>query len=230
MFTYISPTNNQLKKGNGMGQLKLHTARRRKQIVEVARKIIATNGMEALTIRELAKEVGISEGNIYNHFASKRDVLRLLIEDVEETLMEAVEKAVSEKQDPLERLENVLKSHLSYVEQKRGVSLLVISETLQCADKDLKKRMFDVVTSYMSRIEQLLAEAIESGQVSQSINRGAAALTFFALIHATVTLWALSDSSFSLASRHKLLWESYRASLASRDSRELASYECIRKS
>jgi AcrR family transcriptional regulator len=219
MFTYISYTNNQLKKGIGMGQPKLHTARRRKQIVKAARRIIATNGMEALTIRELAKKAGISGGDIYNHFASKRDVMRLLIEDTGETLMEAVEKAASEKQDPLDRLENVLKSHLSYVEQKRGVSLIVISETLQCADKDLKKRMFDVVTSYMSRIEQLLAAAIKSGQVSRSINLSAAALTFFALIHATVTLWALSDSSFSLAGRHKLLWESYRASLGGRDSR-----------
>jgi AcrR family transcriptional regulator len=219
MITYVSRTNNQLKEGNGMGQQKLHTERRRKQIVEAARKIIATNGMEALTIRELAKEVGISEGNIYNHFASKKDVLQLLIEDTGETLMDTVEKAISEKQAPLDRLENVLKSHLSYVEQKRGVSLIVISETLQCADKDLKKRMFDVVTSYISRIEQLLAAAIKSGQVSRSINRSWAALTFFALIHATVTLWALSDSSFSLASRHKLLWESYRESLGGKDSR-----------
>jgi AcrR family transcriptional regulator len=198
-----------------MGQPKVHTVRRQKQIVEAARKIIATRGMEALTMRELAKEVGISDGNIYNHFPGKRDVLILLIKDIGETLMEAVDKAISEKPDPLDRLENVLKSHLSYVEQKRGVSLLVISETLHLADKELQRRVFEVVTGYISRIEELLTDGVKCGQVRQGIDPAVAALTFFALIHATVTLWALSNSSFSLARRNKLVWESYRAGVAS---------------
>jgi AcrR family transcriptional regulator len=196
-----------------MGQPKVRTIRRQKQIVDAARKTIATKGMESLTMREIAKEVGISDGNIYNHFASKRDVLMLLIEDIGETLMEEVEKAISEKPDPLDMLENVLKSHLSYVEQKRGVSLIVISETLHLADKELQRRMFEVVNSYISRIEEVLAEGVKWGQVRPDLDLGTAALTFFALIHATVTLWALSGSSFSLARRHKLLWESYRGSV-----------------
>lgn len=192
-----------------MAQTRESSVYRQRQIVEAVRKIIATRGMEALTVREIAREVGISEGDIYRHFASKKDILLLLIEDIEKTLMEMVEEAVSEKQEPLASLENALKAHLSYVEQRRGVSLIVISESLRLEDKDLRKRMYEVVSRYIVRIEEILAQGVNAGQINKNIDLNMAALTFFALIHTIVTLWALSDANFSLARRFKPLWESY---------------------
>jgi AcrR family transcriptional regulator len=197
-----------------MTRVRSSTEVRQHQIIDATRRIIATRGMEELRIRELAREVGISEAAIYRHFPSKKDILLLLIDDIERTLLDTVDRAASEKSEPLESLENVLKAHLSYVEQRRGVSLIVISETLRLADKYLRKRMFEVVSHYLSRIEQLIAQGMKSGQISQEIDLSTAALTFFAIIHATVTLWALSDSGFSLAKRHQPLWDSYLASIS----------------
>jgi TetR/AcrR family transcriptional regulator, fatty acid metabolism regulator protein len=182
---------------------------RRRQIVDAARRIIATRGTDALTIREIANRVGISDGNVYRHFENKRDIILLLIEDVERTLLEAVERAVHEKNKPLDSLSNVLKAHLSYVEQRRGISLIIISETVRSADSDLRQRMFKVVDQYIRRIEDLLAHGVELGQVRKDLDIDIAAFTFFALVHGTVTLWALSDSAFSLSKRHKSLWEFY---------------------
>jgi AcrR family transcriptional regulator len=199
-----------------MSQIRETSEARQRQIVEAARNIIATRGIEALTIREIAKEVGISEGDIYRHFTGKKAILLFLIEDVEKTLMESVERAASEEREPVQRLENVLRAHLSYIEQRRGVSLLIVAETLRLADKDLRKRMFEVVSRYIARIEEILAQGIRAGHVNKDIDPGMAALTFFALVHTTVTLWALSDAGFSLTERHKPLWESYLAGIAGR--------------
>lgn len=190
------------------------TEYRQQQIVEAARKIVASRGMEVLTIREIAKEVGVSDGDIYRHFASKRDILFLLIKDIENTLFDMFDQAVSEKQEPLERLENVLKSHLSYSEQRRGISLIVIAEALRLADKDIRKGMFEVVYQYIGRIRELLAQAVKTGAVSKNVDLDMAALIFFSLVYTTVTLWALSNHDFSLAKRHKPLWESYLLAVA----------------
>jgi AcrR family transcriptional regulator len=199
-----------------MTQTRETTEERRRQIVSAARKITAAKGMQVLTIREIAKEVGISEGDVYRHFPSKKDIIILLIEDVERTLLETVERAAAEKYGALESLSNVLKAHLSYVEQRRGISLIVISETVRLADKNLRRRMFEVINRYLNAIEGLLARGVKSGQIRQDIDLSTAALTFFALVHATATLWALSNSSFSLAKKNKPLWESYMASLDGR--------------
>ena len=50
-----------------MAQTRESTESRKRQIVEAARTIITSRGMEALTVREIAKEVGISYGDIYRH-------------------------------------------------------------------------------------------------------------------------------------------------------------------
>ncbi len=69
-----------------------NTQVRRKQIVAAARKLIVKYGSEHITVRRIAKEIGVSEGAIYRHFKSKTDVLSLMVDDIEETLIGDVEK------------------------------------------------------------------------------------------------------------------------------------------
>ena len=57
------------------------TAIRRKEITRAARRLIIKRGAEHVTIRGIAEEVGISEAAIYRHFRSKKDILRLLLDD-----------------------------------------------------------------------------------------------------------------------------------------------------
>jgi len=188
---------------------------RQRQIVEVARKIVASKGTEELTISEIAKGVGISEGDIYRHFRSKKEILLLLIDDIERTLFEAIEKAASETQDPLERLRNVLLAHLSYVEQKRGVSFIVIAETLRQSDRDLRRRMLQVIEAYLSRLKELLRSGVAAGKVRE-VDLDSAALLFFGMIQATVTMWALGNRNSALTKQHTPLWNTYLELIAAR--------------
>ena len=41
-----------------------------------------------LSLSELAKEIGVSEGALYRHFKSKRDMLSLMVERIEEDLVD----------------------------------------------------------------------------------------------------------------------------------------------
>jgi len=43
-------------------------------VVEAALKLIGEHGMSALTTAALAKEVGMSEANIYRHFRNKEEI------------------------------------------------------------------------------------------------------------------------------------------------------------
>jgi len=46
------------------------TTVRKKQIMDAARKLIMRSGSEHVTIKNMAKAVGISDGAIYRHFKS----------------------------------------------------------------------------------------------------------------------------------------------------------------
>ena len=55
---------------------------RRRQIIDAARDLITSTGMESLTIDAIAEAVGMTEGAIYRHFVSKSAILSLLIDDI----------------------------------------------------------------------------------------------------------------------------------------------------
>lgn len=55
------------------------------EILAAAERVFNRRGYDRATTREIAVEAGISEGNLYRYFASKRDILLALIDRVGES-------------------------------------------------------------------------------------------------------------------------------------------------
>lgn len=49
------------------------------RIVEVALKLFAQSGYHAVSVRDIAREVGIKDASIYSHFASKDEILETIV-------------------------------------------------------------------------------------------------------------------------------------------------------
>jgi AcrR family transcriptional regulator len=182
---------------------------RRQEIIESARKLIAARGMEHMTTRELARAVGITEGAIYKHFQSKKEIIFGLIDEIEQTQLERIEKAKKHSDSPVEQLASLLREHLSNVERRRGVSFIVISEVLRSGDRQLRERMQAAVERYLGTIEGILEEGMRLGQVNPTIDPSAAAIALFGLVQGAVTLWHFASGELPLAERYQGLWQVY---------------------
>lgn len=172
------------------------------EIVEIARKIITTQGIERLTIREIAKDLKLTDGALYRHFKSKREIINLLIEDIENTLLNTIENAAKKADRPQNKLKNIFLSHISYAEQRKGVSFIVINETLSLQDKTMQNKMFRVVEKYLDKIEEILTEGVSSRAFSKNIDIESASIAFFGMVQSLVTIWALSGYKYSLRKKH----------------------------
>lgn len=53
----------------------------RRRILESARSLFAENGYSATSVREIARQLGLSDPALYYHFPSKRDLFAALLED-----------------------------------------------------------------------------------------------------------------------------------------------------
>ncbi|MBI2170802.1 MAG: TetR family transcriptional regulator [Chloroflexi bacterium] len=190
------------------------TETRRREILAEARQIVATHGMHGLTVKTLARATGVTEGALYRHFEDKRAILLGLIDDMEETLFETLEKAEGQGGSALERLERLLEAHLSYSERRRGVSFVVISEVLLNGDRRLRQRMQTVIDRYLEMVQGVLEEGVVEGQVKQTIDLSAAALALFGLVQATITLWRMTSTELSPSERLEALWRIYRDGIA----------------
>lgn len=187
---------------------------RQQEIVDAARKIITSRGTKSLTVRQIAKELKITNGALYKHFDTKNGIIRLLIGDIESTLLNNIQEAAQKSDDPLQKLKNIFFSHLSYAEQRKGLTFIIINETLSMKDKKLQKEMYEVVRKYLKTIETILSEGINSGRFRKNINATSASIAFFGMVQATVTIWALSGFDSSLMSnRLNELFDIYKSGI-----------------
>ena len=192
---------------------------RRHQIVRSARKIVATHGMTFLTIQELAKEVGVSEGAIYRHFKSKDEILLVLIQDIEHNLLDTIAESARPEDGALDQLNQLLQHHFSSIERRNGVSFVVIAESLRFADSQVKQATRQMVESYLEMIDGILKTGVETGEIDEKVDTKAAALMFFAMIQASVTLWSFSNRAHPLAQHSASLWEIFKGGVTTPNSR-----------
>ena len=190
---------------------------RQHQIIEAARNLIAAKGMDGVTIDAIAEEVGLTEGAIYRHFASKHQILSLLVDDIERNLLDTVESAQTEGASAVDSLEHILEAHLSDVEGHRAVSFVVIAEAMGFDGTTLAPKISLMFTRYLELIQAVLDRGIREGSIRPDINANAAATTFFGLIQSTATLWALNGYAGQLAEFRSDMWDIYRKGVVSSD-------------
>lgn len=189
-------------------QKRRRTTIRRQQIVDIIRNIISSKGIEYVTISEIAAKIGTSKTAIYRHFKSKRDILSLLIDNIEETLMEAMDKAMA-SEDPVQNLKNVLLVHLAYARKRRETSFIVIMGAMQFSDTVIRKKISLLIQKYLRKIEKMLLIAMRLGLVKNTLNARISALVFLGLIQSTVTVWSYKNFNVMPQKAHAHLWNMY---------------------
>ena len=190
------------------------TTGRKKQIMAAARKLIMKSGSEHVTVRNMAKEVGISEGAIYRHFKSKTEILSFLADSVADGLLHDIEMARSVGFKSMNTIDEILRAHLSKIKQKRGLSFLVLAEIISFGDKSLNEKVSDNIHIYVDRLRLVLADGVRAGVVRQDVDLEAAALLLFGMIQGLVNIWALNGYKFDLVKRYSDLWGVCKRSLA----------------
>jgi AcrR family transcriptional regulator len=186
-------------------------------IVDAAKKIIIARGFERLTVRAIAEELSVTEGALYRHFKSKHEIVSLLIDDVENSLLTVIEIPARFPGDPVGKLKKIFLTHVSNAEQRKGMTLIVINESLMIRDKIIKKKMLKVMSRYQEILKGVLREGIKSGKINKNVDVDAAGITFFGMIQTAVMFWALSDFSYHLKSNTlDRMFDQYVRGLAAR--------------
>jgi AcrR family transcriptional regulator len=188
-------------------QVRKDTLIRQKEIVSAARKLIVRYGSEHVTVRRMAHEIGVSEGAIYKHFKSKKDILSFMVDDIDRTWQEDIEKNFHGSLDSLETLENIIIDHLSAVEQRRGVSFQVMAEIISLGDKKLNKKVSDAIDNYLSSIKKILAVGVESGLIDAGLDLELTAKLFFSLTQGLVSIWTLNQYKPNLEQEFRSMWK-----------------------
>lgn len=66
-------------------------ARHRQEILDAARRLVAAQGLEGVTVEQVAREAEFAVGSIYRHFKSKEDLIEALVVDLMSPMIDELE-------------------------------------------------------------------------------------------------------------------------------------------
>jgi AcrR family transcriptional regulator len=92
-----------------------HGTRLRDEIVAAAGRLLDEAGRDdAITLRAVAREVGISAPSIYPHFADRDAIVAAVVDESFGQLISAIQRATATAQQPVERLRAGCRGYLDY--------------------------------------------------------------------------------------------------------------------
>ena len=90
---------------------------RKEEIVRVAAKLFKEKGYSAVTMRDLAKAMGIKAASLYNHINSKQDILNAIIIDLAEEFTEGMRIIQSSNDSCIHKLKKIIALHVKISSQ-----------------------------------------------------------------------------------------------------------------
>jgi AcrR family transcriptional regulator len=121
-------------------------------------KLIYRHGYEAMTLRQLAAEIGLVQGSLYNHIATKQELLFKLISDHMQHLLMSVDHALSGITDPSARLIAFTEFHVTYHIDRKQEVFISYSEL-----RSLEPDNFEAIVVMRRAYEQKLVDILNAG-------------------------------------------------------------------
>lgn len=85
---------------------------RKKEIVAVASSLFRKKGYTVVSMRLLAKEVGIKAASLYNHISSKHEILSIIIMGVAQRFTDEMARINTQKSSPIEKVREIMLMHI----------------------------------------------------------------------------------------------------------------------
>ena len=121
-------------------------------------RLIYEHGYEAMSLRQLAAEVGIQAGSLYNHISTKQDLLFDLVQDHINDLLRELDLALEGKADPVAQLRAFVAFHVTYHMTRKREVFIANSEL-----RSLDAKNYDAVVALRGAYEARLAQILTDG-------------------------------------------------------------------
>tara|TARA_R110000868_G_scaffold196650_1_gene442640 strand:+ start:22249 stop:22818 length:570 start_codon:yes stop_codon:yes gene_type:complete len=103
----------------------MKTETRKDEIIKTAANLFKEKGYSAVTMRDIAKAMGIKAASLYNHINSKQDILKGIIISLAEEFTIGMETIKASEVNTIEKLKQIISMHIRITNRnKAGMACL----------------------------------------------------------------------------------------------------------
>lgn len=160
----------------------------REAIIDAARDLIVTGGLEALSLRRLAAQLGVTAPALYAHVRDKKDLLRAVAEGEFARLVASYDGAPG---DPIERIRYHGKAYVAYAREHPELFQVMFLFPPELSPADLPDDVkLPAATAAFNSAASAVDDAIATGAI-RTDDPLLVTLTLWAAVHGVATVLQL---------------------------------------
>jgi 3-oxoacyl-[acyl-carrier protein] reductase len=136
--------------------------KRREQIVLAAIKLFSQKGFHKTTLRDLAEESGLSQGNIYDYVGTKEDIFFLIHQFAAGSAMAAIKKSIEDIRDPMEKFRRMIRAEFNTMDRLADAIMLIYQEG-HILDKPFLRNLLRKERGHLELFEAVIEECQARG-------------------------------------------------------------------
>ncbi len=176
--------------------------------MEVSIGIIANSGIQHLTIKNIARFMGISEPAIYRHFSSKHEILSRILGSFEDIARKELPRISGMELSACEKLRFLFRNHAEVFSLNPALAAVIFSEEIFQNEEELSRRVAAVMDFSQKAIAKIITQGQDRGEIRREISATRLALITMGTLRLLVTRWRMSGNSFSLVREAAEMWHS----------------------
>ena len=133
---------------------------RRQELVNAAVKLFVKKGFHKTTVREIAKEFGMSMGALYDYIRTKEDILFLVCDHIFKSVSDKLQVSAGGKENAKEKLKNAIRDYFIIIDSIQDYTLLLYQETKSLNRKD-RNYVLSAEMELTKIFENILAQGIK---------------------------------------------------------------------
>jgi AcrR family transcriptional regulator len=196
-------------------QMKVKTMNPRcEQIVDKAIELLSEGGISALTIKNLAGAVGVTEPALYRHFRCKMDILVAILDRLEANMQRLFEQSSDRKDSVLDQIQSVYRRVFRSFAAQPAMASVVFSEEMFRHDPRLSEHVSRIMDTVQEQMLRLLRSKKGRAECRQDVPAKDLTRVIMGSLRFVITRWRLSGYAFDLEKEGASLCKSLRLMIA----------------
>ena len=171
---------------------------RQKEILEVALNLIANKGIQGLTIKNLSKEIGISEPAIYRHYENKIQILLSILNLFRMNSLMLFEKAVAEDIGTIEKIDHIFAGHFATFSSNPSLVAVFFSEEIFRNEPALVERISDIIRQNDKMLSSIIIEGQQAGEIRGDVEAAHLSIMVMGALRLFIKRWQFAGYEFNL--------------------------------
>lgn len=180
------------------------------EITEVALELISEKGIQGLTIKNLAKRIGITEPAIYRHYDSKTDILIAVLDLFKQNTEQLFEKELKNGGQAIDKIEHLFTKHFTSFSATPSLVSVIFSEEIFRNEPVLIEKISEVIDKNDKILTSIIINGQKTGEIRTDIEAKYLSTIIMGTLRLFVKKWQFSAFSYNLPKEGKKLIDSIK--------------------